>query len=72
MDTTELAYQIGEVLSYTKWSHEHMGMVTRYYFIADYLEESKDYIIDGFGPAPLCVSYKEHELDSYFHRVKKQ
>jgi len=71
MEKAELTYQIGEVLSYAKWSHEQSAMVTRYYFIADYLEDSREYIIDGFGSIPLCVCYKAQELDSYFKRVKE-
>ena len=71
MDKAELKYQIGEVLSYSKWSHQHFAEITTYYFIVDYLEESKDYLIDSFSTKePLCVHYKEHELDQYFQRVK--
>ncbi len=71
MEKAELTYQIGEVLSFAKWSHEQNAMVTRYYFIADYLEDRQEYIIDGFDTASLWVCYKASELASYFKRVKQ-
>ena len=70
MEKAELKYQIGEVLSFAKWSQDARDMVVTYYFVADYLEDSQEYIIDSFSHS-LAIHYKASELASYFKRVKQ-
>lgn len=69
MDKTELTYQIGDILSYEKWSQDVKGTVVTYYFISDYLEDCQEYVIDSFSQ-PLAIHYKGSELEQYFKRVK--
>jgi len=77
MDKTELTYQIGEILFLeslrpSRWRADGQNRFERrYYFITDYLEDSKEYIIDVFAPTSICVSYKAQELDHLFQRVKQ-
>lgn len=70
MEKAELTYQIGDILSYAKWSQDAMDMVTTYYFISDYLEDSQEYVVDSFSQS-IAIHYKAQELDSYFQRVRQ-
>lgn len=70
MEKAELKYQIGDILSYAKWSQDARDMVVTYYFISDYLEDSEEYVIDSFSQS-LAIHYKASELASYFERVKQ-
>jgi hypothetical protein len=69
MEKAELAYEIGDILSYEKWSQEPKGMVVTYYFISDYIEDCQEYVIDSFSQS-LAIHYKGSELKQYFKRVK--